>query len=88
MLSDKIRLLEDAVDRAQAAEAEVNRVKDVTRGTLEKAGAEYQAIQAACASAVGKAIGVQQAALKDVDRYKAEVRGFIDDIMQVGRVRQ
>ena len=88
MLSDKIRLLEEAVDRAQAAEAEVTRVKDLTHGTLEKARVEYDAILATCAGAVAKATGVHQAALKDVERYKSEVRGFIDDIMQTGRVRQ
>ena len=88
MLSDKIRLLEESVDRAQAAEAEVTRVKDVVRGTLEKAKVEHDTVMAACAAAVALATRTHQDALKDVERYKAEVRGFIDDIMQVGRIRQ
>ena len=88
MLADKIRLLEEAADRAKAADAELGRIKDLARSKQEEARVDYEAVVAACKGAVETALRVHQEALKDVDRYKGEVRGFIDDIMQVGRVRQ
>ena len=88
MLSDKIRLLEEAADRAKAAEQTLARVKDNTHARQEAARVVFEGVVVACKAEVDVAATDLGAALKDVDQYKAEVRGFIDDIMQTGRVRQ
>ena len=89
MLSDKIRLLEEAADRAQAAEADLSQIKTDTSASREQARVTYEAVIAFCKVQVDEATAVHQAALRDVEKYKADVRAFIDDILpQVGRVRQ
>ena len=88
MLADKIRELELAVDRAHEAEAALGRIRDEANQEVGTAKATYETIASNAKQRVTEAEQVQREAVQVVDKLRSSVRGFLDDILQTGRVRQ
>ena len=88
MLADKIKNLEIAVDEAQAANLRLQNVKTSTQKRVAEAQAFYAQVMAEAKEEVTTAEQVHAVAVQKVNVLRDDVRGFLNDILAGGRVRQ
>ena len=88
MLADQIRALEEAVDAARDAESVLGEVRNATSARIGAAQTAFDRVVAEAKQQVAAAEQAHRSAVQKVNELRDGVRGFLNDILAGGRVRQ